>query len=330
MYIYIYIYIYIYTHSNAEGDTYYRKTSLDGSAFVRAEEAVKYAQMRLQAAITHNASLSEDLASCGSKSKKSFLMWDEEHARIFGLRKENEALVLMRTQELALATDNANATEMQVAHEDCAIALSSPRSLLAIPYSAELPGERTVGIITAHPSTGAFLRMGKYHVQYMSQEGRHGSLVMDFMRASECVFREGQLLHLHLDSNLYAELTELLPNMHLPEALHAALQEPGSLCDLEVFYVLDDSKKIQPEGFGHSSCMRVGIDTGEGIVVVFVSLFRVLQGRDGADAFSRNVTVRGSPHRESVDIASHMHIVDKSKPHIMPAMPRKNGASFWR
>ena len=74
----------------------------------------------------------------------------------------------------------------------------------------------------------------------------------------------------------------------------------------------------------------MGIDTGEGIVVVFVSLFRVVQGRDGADALSRNVTVRGSPHTESADIASHLYIVDKSKPHIVPAMPRKNGSSFWR
>ena len=319
----------MYTHDT--GDFYYRKTTLDGSCFVRAEELVKTARMRLQAVLGRNDALLEELAVCGSKSKKSFLMWDEEYVKIFNHKKDNEALLVVRTQELSLATQAADGTVMQISHEDCDLGLSSQRSLLAVPYSAHLKGTRTLGILKAHCNTGAFMRMGKYYVEYMSEQGRHGSLAIDFMRASECIIREGQTLHLHLDSELYAELIDTLPNMRLADPQqHAALQEPGSECVLEVFYVLGDSKKYPVQEFGPKSCIRVAIDKGDGIVILFVSLFKVSEDREGAKTFKSLVTVRQVPLDDTVGHVSSMQVVDKKQPHAARAGISKRHRCFWK
>jgi len=318
-------------YTDAAGDSYYRKTTLDGSCFVRAEELVKRAQMRLRACLDRNAALVEELAVCGSKSKKSFLMWDEEYVKIFNHKKENEALVVVRTQELSLATQAADSTVMQITHEDCALGLASQRSLLAVPYSAHLRGKRTLGVLKAHRNTGAFMRMGKYYVEYMSDAGRYGSLAIDFMRASECVLREGQTLHLHLDFELYAELTATLPNLRLADPqLHAALQEPGGVCVLEIFYVLGDSKKYPVQEFGTKSCIRVAIDKGDGIVILFVSLFKVSEDREGAKTYKSIVTVRQFPLEHTMSYASSMQVVDKNKPHGAQARSSKRDSCFWK
>jgi len=318
-------------YTNAAGESFYRRTTLDGSCFVRAEKMVKYAQMYLKAVLDRNAALVEELAVCGSKSKKSFLMWDDEYVKIFNAKKENEALIVLRTQDLALATQAADSTEMQITHEDCMLGPASQRSLLAVPYSTALKGKRTLGVLKAHCNTGAFMRMGKYYVEFMSDAGRHGSLAIDFMRASECVLREGQTVHLHLDYELYAELTATLPNLRLADPqLHAALQEPGGVCVLNAFYVLGDSKKYPVQEFGTKSCIRVAIETGDGIVVVFVSLFTVTEDREGAKTYKPNVTVRQFPLDDTMSYVSRMEIIDKNKPHAAQARSRKNKICFWK
>ena len=287
--------------------------------------------MRLRASLDRNAALVEELAVCGSKSKKSFLMWDEEYVKIFNHKKENEALVVVRTQELSLSTQAADSTVMQITHEDCALGLAAQRSLLAVPYSAHLQGKRTLGVLKAHRNTGAFMRMGKYYVEYMSDAGRYGSLAIDFMRASECVLREGQTLHLHLDFELYAELTATLPNLRLADPqLHAALQEPGGVCVLEIFYVLGDSKKYPVQEFGTKSCIRVAIDKGDGIVILFVSLFKVSEDREGAKTYKSIVTVRQFPSEHTMSYALSMQVVDKNKPHGAQERSSKRDSCFWK
>jgi len=172
--------------------------------------------------------------------------------------------------------------------------------------------------------------MGKYYVEYMSEQGRHGSLAIDFMRASECIIRDGQTLHLHLDSELYAELIDTLPNMRLADPQqHAALQEPGSECVLEVFYVLGDSKKYPVQEFG-TKISLVAIDKGDGIVVLFVSLFKVSEDREGAKTFKSIVTVRQVPLDDTVGHVSSMQVVDKNQPHAARAGISKRHRCFWK
>jgi len=318
-------------YKDAQGESYYRRTTLDGSCFVRAEELVKSAQMRLRACLDWSAAIAEELAVCASKSKKSFLMWDEEYVKIFNRKKDNEALLVVRTQELSLATQASDSTAMEITYEDCPLGPASQRSLLAVPYSPDLKGQRTLGVLKAHCNTGAFMRMGKYYVEYMSDQGHCGSLFIDFMRASECMLREGQTLHLHLDHELYAQLLDTLPNMRLADAqVHAALVEPDGGCCLEVFYVLGDSKKYPIHEFGNKSCMRVAIDTGEGVVVIFVSLFRVTQQSEGVNRYTPNLTVRQFPLDDTISYVTRMEIIDKNKPHIPQAISRMNEICFWK
>jgi len=315
-----------------EGETYYRTTSFDGTLVAVAEVAVHTAQFRLKAVLDRNKDIMARLDTCRTNSSKSFLMWDSAYAAVFEEKKVNDNLLTVRTEELRLASDAAALTEIGVVYKHCAIGASAKRTLLAVPFSETVHGERTIGVLKANPVSGSFMHMGKYYVEFLSTCGRCGSFSVDFMRASECMFREGQALYLHMDCELYADFQGLLPNLRVADSgLHSALLLPEGLCRLEVYYVLGDSKKIQLKDFGHRSCVRVAINTGDsGIVIVFVSLFREREGSDGVKCFTPNLTVKDSAMSSLSPVVSQLEIIDRNKPHSVASARGHAGACCWK
>jgi len=228
---------------SADNVLFVRRHTLDSSKSSHLFEAVRRSKAMHAAAVTRCDEYTLELDALRLGSKKANLHWDHAWSECHEKCAEHDSLLTMRVKHLQQTQQAFEACEVTCTFEDMMVGVAPVRTLLAVPPTPQLPGERTLGVLKANPLTGDFMHKGRYHVEHVSAAGQTGAVSMDFVQAANSMLREGQLVYLSLDARMYADLRELLPQFCLDNRdAHEMLTETDGACQLEAYYVLGDSK----------------------------------------------------------------------------------------